>query len=230
MTDSLVANPDSRAITVWSDIGCPWATLALTQLRRQITDHGADLQIDHRAFPLEFFNKRPTPKPVTDSEIVAIAGLVDGLGWRPWAKPEWTFVSTTIPAMEAVQAAKHQSVGGLRASDQLDAALRRAFYHDHTCISVIPLILEVAGECAALDVDRLTWGLRAGEGRWRLYDQWEVAQTPAINCSPHVFLADGRSYINPGARYSWKGGAERGFPRLEQYSADWARDLVVSLT
>ncbi len=49
-------------MTVWSDLGCPWATLALHTLRASAAERGQELVIDHRAFPLELFNREPTAK------------------------------------------------------------------------------------------------------------------------------------------------------------------------
>jgi predicted DsbA family dithiol-disulfide isomerase len=73
---------EQGTITVWSDIACPWATLAL---RAAAHNRGRDVLIDHRAFPLELFNKMPTPKLIIDAEIVAIASSQAELGLRMWA-------------------------------------------------------------------------------------------------------------------------------------------------
>lgn len=104
--------PGPPTITVWSDIGCPWATLALHTLHAAAAQRGAELLIDHRAFPLELFNREPTPKPIIDVELVAIAGLRPELDWRPWPGPDSTYPVTMLPALEAVQAAKNPAVGG----------------------------------------------------------------------------------------------------------------------
>lgn len=228
-TGQMLANGAPNVITVWSDLGCPWATLALHTLRDQIRSSGADLLIDHRTFPLEWFNERPTPKPITDAELVAIAGLVEGLRWRTWSAPESTFPVTTLPALEAVQAAKHPRAGGMRASDELDEALRKAFWVDHECISVLPIVYRVAASCDNVDVDGLRWAMATGHGRQAILDQWPVAQSKEVVCSPHFFTPLGESFSNPGARYTWTGGAETGFPRLESYDRTWAGDLVDSL-
>ncbi|MCA1671624.1 MAG: dithiol-disulfide isomerase, partial [Actinobacteria bacterium] len=134
--DAALVNPDRRTVTVWSDTSCPWATLALYTLRAAARDRGRRLLVDHRAFPLELFNRAPTPKFIVDAEIVAVAGHRPELGWKPWPGPDSAFPVTTLPAMEAVQAAKDPTAGGLPASDELDAALRRAFFVDGRCISI----------------------------------------------------------------------------------------------
>jgi 2-hydroxychromene-2-carboxylate isomerase len=221
-----VTNQDSGVLTVWSDIGCPWATLALHTLHDRARQRGQALLIDHRAFPLELFNGRPTPKLIIDAEVVTIAGCRPELGWKPWMAPESAYVVTTLPAMEAVQACKDPVVGGLVASDELDAALRHAFYADSLCISVPPVILEVAGTCEHVDVDALAAAMARGSGRAELYGQWEVAQRPEVDGSPHLFAAAGFEAHNPGATYHWTASPPAGFPRLDAYDTSWADGLL----
>src|SRR4051794_22061015 len=123
--DGTLVNADPGTVTVWSDVGCPWAMLALHTLREAARGRGRELLVDHRAFPLELFNRSPSPKTLVDAEVVVIAGRVPELGIQLWNAAEYTYPATTLPAMEAVQAAKDPAVGGLRASDELDEALRR---------------------------------------------------------------------------------------------------------
>jgi predicted DsbA family dithiol-disulfide isomerase len=227
--DSLV-NPLPGAITVWSDIGCPWATLALHTLQTRAERQGVELLIDHRAFPLELFNRMPTPKSIVEAEMVIIAGRVPELGWRLWDAPEHTFPVTTLPALEAVQAAKDPAVGGLRASSQLDFALRRAFYADNRCISIHAVILEIAASCPNVDKDALAEALAHGAGRQAVYEQWRRAQQPDVQGSPHVFTTTGDAWHNPGVTYHWTGRPPvvggNGFPVLESYNPDWVTELL----
>ena len=58
-----------------------------------------------------------------------------------------------LPALEAVQAAKAQS---WHASEQLDRALRKAFWAQGRCISMRHVILDVAKQTGAVDVTDLT--------------------------------------------------------------------------
>jgi predicted DsbA family dithiol-disulfide isomerase len=222
-----IANQEPQVVTVWSDIGCPWATLALETLRSVGRKHALPILVDHRAFPLELFNRQPTPKPIIDAEIVAIAGVRPELGWRSWAKPDSTYPVTTLPALEAVQAAKSEEVGGLRASDELDSALRRAFYVDGACISIHAVILEVAAGCELVDEQRLRDLLARGAGRAEVFAQWRTAQGEMVQGSPHFFSANGYARHNPGVTYHWTAPpAEGGFPRLEHYDVAWVDELL----
>ena len=216
----------SGTVTVWSDIGCPWATLALRTLRKAIEERGSLVAIDHRAFPLELFNGEPTPQNIVDPEIVSIASLLPELGWRYWGASASTFPVTTIPAMAAVQAAKHSDVGGLRASDQLDAALREAFYTDHGCISIHSVILDAARTCPDLDHAQLKKHLAAGAGVAEIHQDYEHARSIPIQGSPVIETADGARHHNPGATYHWTGKPPVGFVRLEHYESEWADVLI----
>lgn len=223
-------NPDPAVVTVWSDIGCPWASLALRTLHDAVRERGRQLLVDHRAFPLELFNRMPTPKYIVDAEIVVIAGACPELGWRMWHAPESSYPVTTLPALEAVQAAKAAEVGGLRASDELDGALREAFYVRNQCISVHSVVLDVAAACPAVDERELAAGLARGAGRAEVYAQWEVARRPEVQGSPQLFASGERTWHNPGAVYHWTAPPpEAGFPRLVEYRDDWARELLDTL-
>jgi predicted DsbA family dithiol-disulfide isomerase len=224
-----LVNGDPRVITVWSDIGCPWATLALHRLRRAAAERGQQLLVDHRAFPLELFNRMPTPKGIVDAEVVIIAGRFPELGWQLWAAPEHTYPATTLPALEAVQAAKAPEVGGLVASDHLDAALRHAFYAEHRCIAVHSEILEIAATCPAVDAEALATALAAGAGRRVVYRDWQLAAGPSVQGSPHLFSASGYAEHNPGAVYRWTARPPIGFPVLDSYDPDWPARLLDGL-
>ncbi|MER5217191.1 DsbA family protein [Streptomyces sp. NPDC002838] len=216
-------------VVVYSDIGCPWATLALHHLRRAIRRAEAPLAIDHRAFPLELFNSRPTPKEILDPEVAAVAEREPALGWTGWQAPPSTYPDTTLPAMEAVQAAKDPRIGGLEGSDQLDEALRAAFYTESRCVSVHSELIAVARRCSLVDSDALDDALRSGTYRRALFTQWEVSATDAVRGSPHLFLTDGTNYHNPGIAFDWPDGEPR--PVIHAYQPGvWDRLVTLAVT
>lgn len=223
--DDEVVNPDRAVVTVWSDVGCPWASLALFTLRAAARRRGAELLVDHRAFPLELVNGRPTPKLVVQAEVAVIASRVPELSWTPWTAPDWTWPVTTLPALEAVQAAKET---GLAASDELDAALRAALYAGSRCISVEAEVLEIAAGCPRVDLDALRHALRTGSHRGRVHEQRAVAEGDGVRGSGHV-LAAGFDEHNPGVRMSWPGEHGRSFPRIEHHDPAWADRLLDTL-
>jgi predicted DsbA family dithiol-disulfide isomerase len=214
-------------IVVWSDIGCPWAHAAVSRLHR--FRHELDLDdrvcIDHRAFPLELVNERPTPKRTLDAEIPVVGAIEPEAGWKLWQAEEWTWPVTTLPALEAVQAAKAQSAA---ASEQLDRALRVAFFAESRCVSLRSVVLDVARSCDAVDVDRLAAALDDGRARRTVVDQWRSAEGEGVKGSPHVFLPDGTDAHNPGVEMHWEGEHGEGFPVVDRDDPDVYRALLAS--
>jgi predicted DsbA family dithiol-disulfide isomerase len=153
-----------------------------------------------------------------------VAGALEpGAGWQMWQGAAWAHPVTTVPAMEAVQAAKAQS---LAASEELDAALRVALFGESRCISLRHVILEVAATCPAVDLDALTGALDTGAARRSLMDQAEHAATDAVRGSPHLFLPDGTDVHNPGVELRWNGRKGTGFPVVDRDDPSVYLDLV----
>ena len=202
-------------VVVYGDIACPWATRAVSRLVRTRRDLGLDerVQFDHRAFPLELVNERPTPKPTLDAEIPVVARLEPDFGFRLWTEPEWKWPGTVLLALEAVQAAKEQ---GLAVSERLDVALRRALFCHSRCISLRPVVLDVAATCAGLDVEALTKTLDDGVGRRAVLQQLDSATATGVKGSPHLFLPDGSDVHNPGIAMHWQGEHGHGSPVVDR--------------
>ena len=199
-------------VTVWSDISCPFAHVAVARLHRVRHELGLDdeVQLDHHAFPLEVFNEQPNSKDMFDVEVPVMGAVEPSAGWQAWQGPEWHWPASTMPALEAVQAAKEQD---LRASEQLDRALRRAFFAESRCISLRSVILDVAGGCPSVDVATLAKALDEGRARRAVMDDYEQAPDKGVKGSPHVFLPDGTDVHNPGLEVEWNGKpAEGGLP------------------
>jgi predicted DsbA family dithiol-disulfide isomerase len=200
-------------VVVYSDIGCPWAHVAVWRLhdarrRLRLVDQ---VRFDHRGFPLELFNSEATPRPEYESEMDFCAALAPRAGWQRWSAPDWTWPVTMLPAMEAVQAAKEQS---LAASEALDIGLRRAFWGESRCVSLRHVILEVASESGAVDLATLADAIDSGRARHRLFGQWDLAKTDAVAGSPHLFTSDGWNGQNPGLEIDWREEAGAWIPTL----------------
>lgn len=196
-------------IRVFSDIGCPWALLAVHRLHAARRRAGLDevVSFELRAFPLELFNEGPTAKEVLDAELPAIAALEPDAGWGTWTQPPWRYPVTTILAMEAVRAAESQSRS--RAED-LDLRLRNAFFRDSRCISIHAEVMEIASGVPGLDLKVLEDDLVDGRFRRSIFDDQEIARRAEVTGSPHLFLADGASFHNPGIDMTWEGGKPQG--------------------
>lgn len=216
------------AITVYSDIACPWAHVAVARLHRVRAELGLDgqVELDHRAFPLEVFNERPTPRKVLDAEIPVAGALEPDAGWQVWQGPADAWPVTSLPALEAVQAAK--AVCSLGASERLDRALRVAFFGQSRCISMRHVILDVArSSLGGEEAEALREALDSGAARSAVLDQCETARTSdVVKGSPHVFLPDGTNAHNPGIRMHWVGEHGVGFPVVDEDSPDVYKSLL----
>jgi predicted DsbA family dithiol-disulfide isomerase len=189
-------------ILVFSDIACPWSSLAIFRFYRDRARLGYenDLLLDLKAFPLELFNERPTPKHFMDKEAALIATVEPELGWNPWSKPDARYPGTSMPALEAVQAAKSQS---FRASEQLDLKLRQAFWADSRSIYLRSEILKAAEACSEVDAALLADAIDHGTARWEIMEQFREAEKDHVQGSPHFFLRDGSHFHNPGVQMHW---------------------------
>lgn len=211
MTDEVQAvDVAPGTLVVFADLGCPWAHVGVHRLWDARRRAGLEdrVRFDVRAFPLELVNERPTPFAGLQLEVPPLSELAPDAGWELWSAAPTTWPVTMLPAMEAVEAAKEQ---GLEASEHLDVELRRAFFGASRCISMRPVILEVATGCGRVDADALAEALDDGRARRPLLDgYWSAAE--AVQGSPHVFAPDGSSSHNPGVEFHWEG--ERGAKRL----------------
>ena len=214
-----------HTIVIWSEIHCPWSHLAVHRLHETRARLGLDdvVAFDHRAFPLEYFNERGTPKRILDAEIPVVGALDPTAGWRMWQGRDSDYPSTTMLAMEAVQAAKEQ---GLEASAQLDRALRRAFFVDSRPISLRHEILAVAADCTSVDAGALSDALDAGRSRREVIAQAGQAQRAGVEGSPHLFLPDGTDVHNPGIDKEWVGEPGTGFPVVRADDPSVYDDIV----
>jgi len=205
-------------IVIYSDIACPWAHVAVARLHRVRAELGLEgrVGLDHRAFPLEVFNSRPTPYRVLTAEIPVAGAIEPDAGWQLWQGEPWTWPVTSLPALEAVQAAK--SALGQEASERLDRALRAAVFAQSRCISMRHVVLDVAAEALGPEqAESLREALDSGAARAAVLDQCETARTSEqVKGSPHVFLPDGTNHHNPGVELHWQGDHGRGFPVVDR--------------
>lgn len=217
-------NVAAGTIQVWSDLLCPFAHVAIHRLRTTRAELGMDsvVRLDHHTFALELFNG-PHSRPGTDSEAVGLGQLAPEIGFRLWTQPDWTYPSTVLLAAEAVHAAKAQ---GLQASEDLDAAVRRAFWFDSRPIGHRQTILDIAAEVESVDAGELAAALDSGRFRSAVMDDHAVAITDAVQGSPHLFLPDGSDVHNPGIEVHWEGPWASGYPIAKVIDPAWPEKLL----
>ncbi|MHC9292328.1 DsbA family oxidoreductase [Mycobacterium sp. LTG2003] len=200
-------------VVVFTDVVCGWSTVALHRFyeardRAGLTDA---VRVDHQLFLLEDVNKFPIPKRFLDSEIPVVGALAPEFGWKPWQGDASTWPITALLANEAVHAAKRQSP---QAAEQLDMALRHAFFTESRPISLLHEIVDVAGGCAGVDADALRSDLDNGTARGEMMRGYRE-HAEEVQGSPHFFLADGSDVHNPGIELHWEGEPGSGFPVVD---------------
>src|SRR5690606_19911500 len=151
----------------------------------------------------------PIPKHFLDSEVPVIAGLDPDAGWSVFHDLPETWPLSTLLAMEAVRAAEAQ---GPKAHEELDRALRLAFFRDHRCITLRHVIVDLAPCRPAVDADRLADDLDGATARRALIDDHRRA-LDFVTGSPHVFLPDGTATHNPGVEVTWPGKQGEAYPQ-----------------
>jgi predicted DsbA family dithiol-disulfide isomerase len=211
-------------VVVYTDIVCAWSTIALHRFYAARARLGLDddVGVDLRLFALEDVNRFPIPKIYLDAEIPVVGTAEPDFGFTPWQADPSTWPVTSLPANEAAHAAKRQS---LRAGEELDLALRRAFFSESRCISLQHVILDVAGSCPSVDVDQLGKDLDAGTARAAMMADYRGC-ADRVQGSPHFFFADGHDVHNPGISLHWQGEPGEGFPVVDEDDPAVYDDLV----
>lgn len=210
---------------VFADLGCPWAHLAVYRMHVARSRQGLDeaIRFDVRAFPLELFNSQPTPKLILEAEVAVVGALDPAAGWQMWQGPDYTYPVTMLPPMEAVEAAKEQ---GLRAGEELDRALRVAFFGESRTISMRHVIEEVAEACVHVEASEVMAALDDGRARAALMRHARRSDDDSVKGSPHLFLADGTDAHNPGIQMHWEGEHGKGFPVVDRDEPTVYEDLL----
>lgn len=201
-------------VKVFTDVVCGWSTLALHRFYRARRDAGLDdaVCVDHQLFLLEDVNAFPVPKRYLDAEIPVVGALAPELEWKPWQGDASTWPTSSLLANEAVHAAKRQS---FHAAEQLDMALRQAFFRDSRPIGLLHEIIDIAGECDDVDAAALLADLETGAARADMMTAYRHYEE-AVQGSPHFFLSDGFDIHNPGVRLHWEGKPGAGFPVVDE--------------
>ena len=200
-------------VVVFSDVVCGWSTVALHRFYQARERAGLQeaVRVDHRLFALEDMNRSALPKRLVDSEIPVVGALAPDFGWKPWQGEPSTWPITSLLPNEAVHAAKRQSP---QAAEELDMALRHAFFTDSRPISLLHEIVEVAGRCDAVDADALRRDLEEGAARAEMMRGYR-AHTDDVQARPHFFLSDGSDVHNPGIKLHFEGEPGAGFPVVD---------------
>lgn len=213
----------ATTVTVWSDIHCPWALVAIYRLRKERDASGLDVVFDQRAWPLELINGRGIPQHIVPQEAAVLANHEPELFSR-FSGESWP--STSLPAFELIAAARR--CYGLRAAEDVDYHLRVMFFRDSVNLSIRPG-LEQALEAAAaanpaLDPDKIIAIWDSEAVRVDVLNDYRRSAEVPIQGSPQIFWPDGSTTHNPGLTdHEWV----RGIPRIHSADPDAPARLLL---
>ncbi|MGH7920521.1 MAG: DsbA family oxidoreductase [Candidatus Dormibacteraceae bacterium] len=197
-------------VTIWSDIHCPWAAVAVHRLRAARDRERPGVVFDQRPWPLEFVNREGTPRNTLVQETAVLANHEPAL-FSAYDNDSWP--SSLLPAFELVAAARR--VHGLRVAEGVDYALRLAFFRDSVDVSIragLEQALKLAaGLSAELDEIAVLDAWDDGAVRADVVADYERSKGLPIQGSPQIFWPDGSTSHNPGMTdHHWV----RGIPRI----------------
>ncbi|GGS16930.1 hypothetical protein GCM10010269_65090 [Streptomyces humidus] len=204
------SSPSDAALRVeiWSELHCPWALVAIHRLREARREHGLDVVFVPRAWPLEWVNSRGTPREIVTTETAALASHEPDL-FTAYRGESWP--STFLPAFELVAAARR--VHGVVAAEEVDYALRLAFFRDGVDVSIaagLHRALELAADTASLDPEAVMEMWRESDVRSDVAADHRASLRVTIQGSPQIVWPDGTSDHNPGMTdHEWHGGLVR---------------------
>jgi hypothetical protein len=140
--------------------------------------------------PIEVVNRRGTPKDILDQEVELIQSIEPGLEIRRWAKRDWEWPVTILPAFEAVKCAEAH---GDEQVWEYQWRVRQAFFRDSACISLRHVLLDLAN---GFDI---TDDFDSGRFRQKVMQEGEEGwHQLKVRGSPTLVLPDGSLSSYPG--------------------------------
>ncbi len=190
----------TATVTIYSDVHCPWATVAVHRLRRARDEHDLDVVFDQRAWPLEWVNERGTPRHIVEPEAAVLANHEEELFSR-FAGGSWP--STFLPAFELVAAARRAF--GLRAAEEVDYQLRLRFFRHSADVSLrhqlrasLEAVAAAVDQRFSFDADTVMRVWETEPVRADVIADFERSKELPVAGSPQVFWPDGSTTHNPG--------------------------------
>ncbi len=163
-------------VEVFADVWCPFTHVGLRRFVADRAEHGHDVQLVVRSWPLELINGRPLDVDFVAEEIAELQALVAPemfAGFDPT-----TFPQTTVPALRLTALAYR---AGTATGEAVALALRDRLFEQGQDISDPAVLAEVAethGVDDATDDDPVT-------------ADWEEGAERGVVGSPHFFTQRG---------------------------------------
>lgn len=182
-------------IAMYADIACPYAYVSAHRVRKLRDAYRESIIITHKSLALEYVNREPTPKALLELELPFMLQEEPDLPYQPWQGPESAWPVTMWPAFEAVKCAERQS---LLLADELDWAIRVAFFAESRCISLRHVLLEIA-QRVGLEMTRFADDFDRGVTKYQVLQEaqegWERLK---VGGSPTFVLPSGKQISDMG--------------------------------
>jgi predicted DsbA family dithiol-disulfide isomerase len=182
-------------IAMYSDVHCPYAYLSAYRLRKLRDEYQGRIIIEHKSLALEYRNNQVTPKGVLDNETPVLMLDEADIPYQPWHQPLTEWPVTMWPAFEAIKCAERQSP---ELANDLDWAIRTAFFAESRCISMRYVLFDLA-EKTGVDMQRFAHDFDHGVTKHLVLQEaqegWEHLRVPN---SPTFVLSSGKQFSNPG--------------------------------
>jgi predicted DsbA family dithiol-disulfide isomerase len=182
-------------IAMYADLSCPYAYVSAYRLRKLRDEYRGTMVIEHKSLSLEYVNREPTPKPVLEAELPLLVREEPDIPYQPWSRPESEWPVTMWPAFEAVKCAERQDI---TLADDLDWALRVAFFVESRCISLRHVLFALAQE-VGLDMGRFADDFDRGVTKYQVLQEaqegWERLH---VEGSPTFVLPSGKHISDVG--------------------------------
>jgi predicted DsbA family dithiol-disulfide isomerase len=180
---------------MYADLACPYAYVSAYRLRKLREEYRGTIVIEHKSLSLEYVNREPTPKPLLESELPLLMREEPDIPYQPWQRPDSAWPVTIWPAFEAVKCAERQS---LALADELDWALRVAFFAESRCISLRHVLLELAQQ-VGLDMERFADDFDRGIAKYQVLQEAQEGWARLhVEGSPTFVLPSGKQISDVG--------------------------------
>lgn len=176
----------SPELMEWAEYYCPWCYVAAVRLHRIAPEFSGRVKFTTRAFPLEALGGEPAPRDILEQEWWLAAIQEPEAHFAPYPATDWP--TTTLPAFDAVWAAKRQ---GDDVGMDFDLRVRRAFFGEGRNIGNPAVLLDVARE-AGLDFARFEHDVALPEARAAILAEGKLGkETFRVRSTPTLTLGDG---------------------------------------
>jgi predicted DsbA family dithiol-disulfide isomerase len=181
-------------IELYSDVHCPYAYLTVYRWRTLRAEYAGKINLVRRSLALEYVNRRPTPNNIINAETPILMLEELDIPYHPWHRPLSEWPVTMWPAFEAIKCAELQ---GPNYADELDWAIRKAFFAESRCISMRHVLFELA-EAVGLDLARFAEAFDNGLTKRQVLEDAQIGwETLKVEGSPTFVLPSGEqvSYL-----------------------------------